>query len=80
MRALLAALLLCAFGVAAGGATVQVPPDVREACTDDAMHFCPMRALLAAATGDLRGVRVCLARHRRDLSPACGRVLRRHGY
>jgi hypothetical protein len=39
-----------------------------------------MRALLAAAAGDLRGVRVCLARHRRDLSPPCGRVLRRHGY
>lgn len=80
MRVLLAALLLCAHATAAGAATVQVPPDVREACTDDALHFCPMRALLAAAGGDLRGVRACFVRHRRDLSAACGRVLRRHGY
>jgi hypothetical protein len=94
MRVILAALALCAC-VVAQAQTVQVspghaspgqvspgqvPPDVRSACTGDAMKFCPMRVLLAAAAGNVRGIHLCFSRHRRELSQGCDRVLRRHGY
>jgi hypothetical protein len=79
MRVILAALTLCAC-VVAKAASVTVPPDVRTACTGDAMKFCPMRVLLAAAAGNVRGIHLCFSRHRRELSDACDRVLRRHGY
>jgi hypothetical protein len=84
MRVILAALALCAC-VVAQAQTVQVSPgrvpsDVRTACTGDAMKFCPMRVLLAAAAGNVRGIHLCFSRHRRELSESCDRVLRRHGY
>jgi hypothetical protein len=52
----------------------------RQACKPDVFRLCSAGEIAAAALGDRAGIYACFRAHRRDLSPACDRVLKNHGY
>jgi len=52
----------------------------KAACRTDALRLCGAGAIAAAALGDRQGIYACFKRHRQELSRACDRVLRAHGY
>jgi len=52
----------------------------RTACRPDVFRLCAAGAIAAAAVGDRQGIYDCFQEHRRQLSRACDRVLRSHGY
>lgn len=52
----------------------------RAACKPDVFRLCAAKEIAAAALGDRVGIYACFRAHRRDLSPACDRVLKNHGY
>lgn len=52
----------------------------RAACKPDAQRLCSAGTMLAAALGDRQYIYACFAAHRRELSKACDRVLKSHGY
>lgn len=52
----------------------------RAACKPDVFRLCAAREIAAAALGDRAGIYACFRAHRYDLSPACDRVLKNHGY
>lgn len=64
----------------AGVSHAQTATEIK-ACKPDALRLCSGGAVLAAMLGDRQYVFACLTReHRRELSPACDRVLKRRGY
>jgi len=52
----------------------------RQACKPDVFRLCSAAEIAAAALGDRSGVYACFRAHRNDVSPACDRVLKSHGY
>ncbi len=75
MRALLAALILCA-GITAAIAAASPTDDEKTACTPDVLKFC--RPQLTGLFVTLR-VYSCLSEHRKQLSPKCDAVFKSHG-
>jgi hypothetical protein len=74
MRALLAALILCAT-VTAAIAAASPTEEERAACKPDAVKFC--KAEFDKAFASLH-VYWCLSDHRKELSRACDAVFRAH--
>lgn len=52
----------------------------RQACKPDVFRLCSAGEIAAAALGDRTGIYACFRAHRRDVSAACDRVLKNHGY
>lgn len=52
----------------------------RAACKPDVFRLCSASEIAAAALGDRSGIYACFRAHRSDVSPACDRVLKDHGY
>jgi hypothetical protein len=52
----------------------------RQACKPDVFRLCSAAAIAAAALGDRSGIYGCFRAHRADVSAACDRVLKSHGY
>lgn len=52
----------------------------RQACKPDVFRLCSAAEIAAAALGDRAGIYACFRAHRHELSPACDRVLKNHGY
>lgn len=52
----------------------------RAACRPDVFRLCTAGQIALAALGDRQGIYECFRQHRRELSRACDRVLRKHGY
>jgi hypothetical protein len=75
MRALLAALILCAT-VTVADAAASPTDDERAACTPDARKFC--KAEFDKLFAALR-IYSCLSGHRQQLSPKCDAVFKAHG-
>jgi hypothetical protein len=49
----------------------KAPPEIQEACSDDAQKLCPASDLLAAAGGSYTGVNACFHKYNAKLSPRC---------
>lgn len=77
MKSLLAFVVVATF--AAVEARAQTASE-RAACKPDVFRLCAVRQIAAAALGDRAGIYACFRAHRHDLSPACDRVLKNHGY
>ena len=52
----------------------------RQACKPDVFRLCSAAEIAAAALGDRSGIYACFRAHRTELSLACDRVLKNHGY
>jgi hypothetical protein len=66
--------------LAAGADAAAQTASERQACKPDVFRLCSAADIAAAAIGDRAGIYACFREHRRDLSPACDRVLKAHGY
>ena len=78
-----AIVLVAAALLAATGASAQEyrgTADQQQACMGDVFRLCSAAEIAAAALGDRSGIYACFRAHRPDLSPACDRVLKSHGY
>jgi hypothetical protein len=73
------AFVLAVMFAAAAEARAQTASE-RAACKPDVFRLCAARQIAAAALGDRIGIYACFRAHRHDLSPACDRVLKNHGY
>lgn len=63
----------------AADATAQTSSE-RQACKPDVFRLCSAAVIAAAALGDRAGIYACFRANRHELSPACDRVLKNHGY
>ena len=79
MKRILAFVLAVMFAAAASETLAQTASD-RAACKPDVFRLCAPREIAAAALGDRASIYACFRAHRYDLSPACDRVLKNHGY
>jgi len=75
MPAVILAVVLAATA-AAGAQTASE----RQACKPDVFRLCSAGVIAAAALGDRAGIYACFRAHRSEVSPACDRVLKHHGY
>lgn len=73
---IIGAIVACAAGNRADAQTAKE----KAACRPDVFRLCAAGAIAAAALGDRQGIYECFKQHRRELSRACDRVLRNHGY
>ena len=78
MRRVLA-IALAVVLAAAADAVAQTSSE-RQACKPDVFRLCSAGEIAAAALGDRAGIYACFRAHRAELSPACDRVLKEHGY
>ena len=69
-----------AMTLAAATAAAAQTSSERQACKPDAFRLCTAAEIAAAALGDRSGIYACFRAHRSDVSPACDRVLKSHGY
>jgi hypothetical protein len=79
MKRVLLFVLAVTFAAATAEAHAQTSSE-RAACKPDVFRLCAAREIAAAALGDRSGIYACFRAHRSDLSPACDRVLKSHGY
>jgi hypothetical protein len=80
MKPVLAFVLAVTFAVAAAAEARAQTASERQACKPDVFRLCAAGEIAAAALGDRTAIYACFRAHRRDLSPACDRVLKNHGY
>ncbi len=83
MKHVLGLVLAATLGGGAVAAVVEAraqSASERAACKPDVFRLCAAGQIAAAALGDRSGIYACFRAHRRDLSPACDRVLKNHGY
>lgn len=73
------ALTLAVMVAATADAAAQSSSE-RQACKPDVFRLCSAAEVAAAALGDRAGIYACFRAHRHELSPACDRVLKNHGY
>ena len=78
-RALAIAFALAVTLAAAADAAAQTSSE-SQACKPDVFRLCSAAEIAAAAFGDRTGIYACFRAHRSELSPACDRVLKNHGY
>jgi hypothetical protein len=78
MRRVLA-IVIAATLAAAADAVAQTSSE-RQACKPDVFRLCSAGEIAAAALGDRAGIYACFHAHRSEVSPACDRVLKNHGY
>ena len=78
MRRVLAIVIAVTLAAAADAAA-QTSSE-RQACKPDVFRLCSAGEIAAAALGDRTGIYVCFRAHRSEVSPACDRVLKNHGY
>jgi len=67
-------------GIVAFSAAHAQTASERAACRPDVFRLCTVAQIAHAALGDRSGIYACFKAHRRELSPSCNRVLKRHGY
>jgi len=76
----------CILGVVLGIALCGVPAAMAQtaqesaACRGDVFRLCTAAQIALATVGDRHGIYACFKKHRHDLSKACDRVLKNHGY
>jgi len=75
----ISAIALAAMLATAADAVAQTSSD-RQACKPDVFRLCSAGEIAAAALGDRAGIYACFRAHRSEVSPACDRVLKNHGY
>jgi hypothetical protein len=80
MKRTSAFVLAITFIAAAAAESRAQTANERAACKPDVFRLCAAREIAAAALGDRAGIYACFRAHRQDLSPACDRVLKNHGY
>jgi len=73
------AIALAVVLAAATDAVAQTSSE-RQACKPDVFRLCSAGEIAAAALGDRAGIYACFRAHRSEVSPACDRVLKNHGY
>lgn len=75
-------ILVIACGITLCGilAAVAQTAQERAACRGDVFHLCTAAQIGLAAVGNRQGIYACFREHRRELSTACDRVLKNHGY
>lgn len=73
------AIALAVMVAATADAAAQTSSE-RQACKPDVFRLCSAAEIAAAALGDRAGIYACFRAHRHELSPACDRVLKNHGY
>lgn len=73
------AIVLAVTLAAAGDVAAQTSIE-RQACKPDVFRLCSAAEIAAAAFGDRSGIYACFRAHRSDVSSACDRVLKNHGY
>ena len=78
MRRVLAIVIAVTLAAAADAAA-QTSSE-RQACKPDVFRLCSASEIAAAALGDRAGIYACFRAHRGEVSPACDRVLKDHGY
>jgi len=78
MRRVLAIVIAATLATAAD-AVAQTSSE-RQACKPDVFRLCSAGEIAAAALGDRAGIYACFRAHRSEVSPACDRVLKNHGY
>lgn len=79
MKRMFAFVVAVMFAAAATEGRAQTASE-RAACKPDAFRLCAASEIAAAALGGRAGIYACFRAHRHDLSPACDRVLKNHGY
>lgn len=74
--------LIVALGITLCGALAAMAQTVQEraACRGDVFRLCTAAQIALATVGDRHGIYACFKQHRRELSKACDRVLKSHGY
>jgi hypothetical protein len=80
MKRILAIVLAITFAAGAAADAAAQTASERRACKPDVFRLCSAAEIAAAALGDRAGIYVCFRTHRREVSPACDRVLTNHGY
>lgn len=80
MKRILAIVLAVTVAAGAAADAVAQTSSERRACKPDVFRLCSAAEIAAAALGDRAGIYVCFRAHRREVSPACDRVLTNHGY
>jgi hypothetical protein len=79
MKRTFAFVLVVTFIATAAEARAQTAGE-RAACKPDVFRLCAAKEIAAAALGDRSGIYACFRVHRHDLSAACDRILKAHGY
>lgn len=80
MKRVLAFVFAVVWTVAAATEVRAQTASEHAACKPDVFRLCAAKEIAAAALGERAGIYACFRVHRHDLSPACDRVLKNHGY